>query len=68
MRWSRIERIAVIYWTPGWTRFRRGRYTDPLVPAKAGTQSHKERFWIPAFAGMSGGEFPLGANSGDTHE
>ena len=28
----------------------------PLVPAKAGTQGHKGRFWIPAFAGMSGGE------------
>ena len=25
----------------------------PLVPAKAGTQT---RDWIPAFAGMSGGE------------
>jgi hypothetical protein len=38
------------------------RYADlrllPLVPAKAGTQSHarlKFLSWIPAFAGMSGG-------------
>ena len=27
---------------------------SPLAPAQAGTQS-KRRFWIPAFAGMSGG-------------
>ncbi len=26
----------------------------PLVPAKAGTQSSREKNWVPAFAGMSG--------------
>jgi hypothetical protein len=31
---------------------------NSLVPAKAGTQ-HKERNWIPAFAGMSGGDEKL---------
>jgi len=28
---------------------------SPLVPAKAGTQSSREKSWIPADAGMSGG-------------
>jgi hypothetical protein len=32
------------------------RALSPLVPAKAGTQGDKGRFWIPAYAGMSGGE------------
>src|SRR5262249_15454798 len=33
--------------------------TSPLIPAKAGTQTHKGRrrsAWFPAFAGMSGRE------------
>ena len=30
--------------------------TDPLVPAKAGTQ-YLAKNWIPAFAGMSGERF-----------
>jgi len=32
------------------------RSPNPLVPAKAGTQSfaHRSKIWIPAFAGMSG--------------
>ena len=31
---------------------------SPLVPAKAGTQTNTARFWIPAYAGMSGGKSP----------
>jgi hypothetical protein len=26
----------------------------PFVPAQAGTQSSREKSWVPAFAGMSG--------------
>jgi hypothetical protein len=28
----------------------------PLAPAKAGTQNHKRKPWIPAYVGMSGRE------------
>ena len=32
-------------------------HSPPLVPAKAGTQ-FLAKHWMPAFAGMSGNEFP----------
>jgi hypothetical protein len=33
------------------------RILPPLVPAQAGTQVRlRVRFWIPAFAGMGGGD------------
>ena len=32
-------------------------HREPLVSAKAGTQFYEQHgFWIPAFAGMSGGQ------------
>ena len=33
----------------------RNIFTDPVIPAKAGTQNFKQNkvFWVPAFAGMT---------------
>jgi hypothetical protein len=38
----------------------------PLVPAIAGTQSSREKNWVPAFAGMSGGSRNVQSNNTPT--